>query len=151
MKRKPRFISFYPPYNFFKPVGLPVQNLEGVVLSLDEFEALRLADFLGYYQEEAAKTMGVSRQTFGRILDSAHKKVAEAIIFGKYLKIEGGDHIMPTARRFFCRSCENYFDIPFGIPKPMNCPLCGSPYIHRFDRGKGPGRGKCRRNRWRQG
>ena len=53
-------------------------------------EAIRLADLEGMYQEHAAENMGISRQTFGRIIESAHKKVAEALIKGKALRIEGG-------------------------------------------------------------
>lgn len=61
-----------------------------MVLGLDELEAIRLADLLGLYHEEAAEHMGVSRATFGRILESARKKVAEALVFGKGLRIGGG-------------------------------------------------------------
>ncbi len=57
-------------------------------MSLDEFEAIRLADHEGLYQEEAAGRMDVSRATFGRILDSARGKVADAIVNGKALRIE---------------------------------------------------------------
>ena len=57
---------------------------------MDEFEAIRLADLEGLYQEDAADRMGISRQTFGRIVASAHAKVAEALVKGKALKIEGG-------------------------------------------------------------
>ena len=64
--------------------------LEEVNLTLDELEALRLADFDGLYQEESAGKMNVSRQTFGNIIQSAHQKIADAIIHGKALKIEGG-------------------------------------------------------------
>ena len=63
-------------------------HLEEVLLSLDEFEAIRLADNEGLYHEEAAVRMNVSRATFGRILDNARGKVADAIINGKALKIE---------------------------------------------------------------
>ena len=68
-----------------------MQNLEKVELHSDELEALRLADYQGLYQEEAAKMMSISRQTFGRILSSARKKTAEALILGKALKIEQSD------------------------------------------------------------
>ncbi len=63
-------------------------HLEQVCLGLDEFEALRLADLEGLYHEEAAAQMNVSRQTFGRIISEARRKVAEAIINGKVLVIE---------------------------------------------------------------
>ena len=65
-------------------------ELEVVVMTLDEFEALRLSDLEGLYQEQAAAQMNVSRATFGRILRSAHRKVADAIVHGKAMRIEGG-------------------------------------------------------------
>jgi predicted DNA-binding protein (UPF0251 family) len=61
-----------------------------VNLTVDEFEAIRLADLEHLYQEEAARRMNVSRQTFGRILDAAHAKVADVLVHGKALSIEGG-------------------------------------------------------------
>ena len=63
-------------------------HLEEITLSIDELEAIRLADFVGLYHEDAAKKMKVSRQTFGRILQNAHKKVAESLLEGKALRIE---------------------------------------------------------------
>lgn len=60
------------------------------MVSLDEFEAIRLADLEGLYQEEAAARMNVSRPTFGRIIESARRAVAEALVLGKQLRIEGG-------------------------------------------------------------
>ncbi|OIP35708.1 MAG: hypothetical protein AUK27_03840 [Deltaproteobacteria bacterium CG2_30_66_27] len=74
----------------FHPAGIPVRELDEIVLSLDEFEAIRLADLEGLYQEQAAERMSVSRPTFGRILAVAHRKVSEALVHGKTLKIEGG-------------------------------------------------------------
>ena len=64
--------------------------LEEVNLALDELEAIRLADFDGLYQEDAAKKMNISRQTFGNIINSAHKKIADVLLNAKALKIEGG-------------------------------------------------------------
>ena len=75
----------------FKPRGIPSSELEANVLSLDEFEAMRLADLEGLYHEDAARMMDISRQTFGRILSSARKKTADAIVNVKLLAIEGGD------------------------------------------------------------
>jgi uncharacterized protein len=63
-------------------------HLEEIALTMDELESIRLADFDELYHEDAAKKMKISRQTFGRILQSAHKKVAESLIQGKALKIE---------------------------------------------------------------
>jgi predicted DNA-binding protein (UPF0251 family) len=64
--------------------------LEEVNLTLDELEAVRLADLEGLYQEEAARKMDISRQTFGNIINSAHKKIADVLLHAKALKIEGG-------------------------------------------------------------
>jgi predicted DNA-binding protein (UPF0251 family) len=67
--------------------------LEAVELAADELEAIRLADFEGLYQEQAAEQMGVSRQTFGLIIARAHKKVAEALTHGKAIRVESGTEI----------------------------------------------------------
>lgn len=75
---------------YYKPRGVPLSALQCVELAVDELEALRLADLEGLYQEEAAQRMNVSRQTFGRIIEAAHKKVADALVHGKALSIEGG-------------------------------------------------------------
>ena len=72
----------------FKPRGTPLANLEEVTLQMDELEALRLADVEGLYQEEAARQMNISRATFGRIVEEAHRKVADAILHGKALRID---------------------------------------------------------------
>ena len=99
-----RHISSAPGSSYFKPRGIPLSVLEDVVLSVDEFEAIRLADLEGLYQELAAEKMMVSRQTFGRIIESAHRKVAEALVRGKALKIEGGA-IEIAAMKTRCCNC----------------------------------------------
>ncbi len=86
-----RHVCGKPDKNYFKPRGIPASDLEEIVLNLDEFEAIRLADYEQLYQEEAAAGMNISRQTFGRIIDAAHKKIADVLINGKALKIEGGE------------------------------------------------------------
>jgi predicted DNA-binding protein (UPF0251 family) len=78
-----------------------VRELEEVVMTLDEFEAMRLADLDGLYQEEAAEQMNVSRPTFSRIIDSAHRKIADALVHGKALRIKGGP--VQMERRRCCR------------------------------------------------
>lgn len=92
MARPPRSrtVDHVPPCDYFKPRGVPLRELEEVKLSADELEALRLGDLEGLYHEEAAGKMGVSRQTFGRIIEGARRKVAEALVDGKALRIEGG-------------------------------------------------------------
>jgi len=74
-----------------KPAGVPARELEEVLLGFDEAEALRLADLEGLYQEAAARSMGVSRQTFGRIIETARHKIADALLNGKALRIDGGE------------------------------------------------------------
>jgi uncharacterized protein len=74
----------------FRPTGIPVHLLDIVVLALDELEALRLADLGGLYQEAAAKKMKISRPTFARIVEAARRKVADALIHGKAIRLEGG-------------------------------------------------------------
>jgi predicted DNA-binding protein (UPF0251 family) len=85
-----RHIARKPVVSIFKPLAVPFRALEEVVMTLDEYEALRLADLEGFYQDEAAARMSVSRPTFSRIIDAAHRKVAEALVHGRALRIEGG-------------------------------------------------------------
>lgn len=84
-----------PEVTYFKPAGAPVRLLQEIALTLDEFEALRLADYEGLYQEQAAEKMGVSRPTFSRIVESARKKIADALVNGRALRIGGGP-VMPA-------------------------------------------------------
>ncbi len=87
---KTRCICTQPQANYFKPRGIPMSELDEVVLTLDEFEAVRWADWEGLYHAEAAQKLNVSRQTLGNILESARRKIADALIHAKALKIEGG-------------------------------------------------------------
>lgn len=88
---KCRRIHSNPQVDYFKPCGVPILQLEEVILTVDEFEAVRLADLQELYQEDAAKKMNISRQTFGNIIQSAHSKIADAIVNVKALKIDGGN------------------------------------------------------------
>jgi predicted DNA-binding protein (UPF0251 family) len=85
-----RRVACLPQATFYKPRGIPLSVLQHVNLTVDELEAIRLADLQGMYQEKAADKMNISRQTLGRILESAHKKIADALVNGKALSIEGG-------------------------------------------------------------
>ncbi len=76
-------------------------------MSLDEFEAIRLSDLEGLYQTEAAQRMGVSRTTFGRILEAAHKKVAETLVHARVLSIEGGPVTEVTPQTVHCPRCDH--------------------------------------------
>ncbi|MCX6551903.1 MAG: DUF134 domain-containing protein [Acidobacteria bacterium] len=98
-----RRIAGQPVSSVFKPAGIPTVLLDEVVMTLDEFEAMRLADLEGLYQERAAEQMLVSRPTFSRIIDSAHTKVADALVHGKALRIEGGPVQAQAGPRRCCR------------------------------------------------
>lgn len=85
-----RFVYAQPNVTYFKPRGIPMIELEEVVISIDEYEAIRLKDLENLDQESAAVKMGISQPTFYRLISSAHKKIADALINGKAMKIEGG-------------------------------------------------------------
>lgn len=86
--KKERHVCCKVEAKYFKPRGIPLGELEEIVLLADEVEALRLADYEQLYQEDAAQKMKVSRQTFGRIVEAARAKVADALINGKALRLE---------------------------------------------------------------
>jgi predicted DNA-binding protein (UPF0251 family) len=112
-----------PDINYFKPMGIPRICLEEIVLTLDEFEAARLADLEGLYQDRAATKMGISRPTFGRILEAAHRKIADALVNGKALKITGGKVAVNHASHLKCPSCCRTFNISRETGH-MTCPYC---------------------------
>ncbi|MDD4050489.1 MAG: DUF134 domain-containing protein [candidate division Zixibacteria bacterium] len=125
---------------YFKPRGIPLVDLEEVGLALDEFEAIRLADLQGLYQDQAAEQMGISRPTFGRIIEAARRKVADALYHGKALRIEGGEIIMASKRMFRCSDCQHAWEVPFGTGRPAACPQCQSKNLHRAEEERGQAR-----------
>lgn len=131
----PRRVVAPPPVGYFKPAGVPLRELDEVALSVDEFEALRLADLEGLYQDEAAGRMGISRPTFARIVEASRRKVAEALVHGKALRIGGGPVAFAGERRFRCAGCRNEWTAPFGTGRPPGCPACGSADFRRTDPG----------------
>ena len=124
MPRPPccRRVSGKPAASVFKPAGIPARMLEEIVMALDEFEAIRLADLEGFYQEQAAGRMNVSRPTFGRIIESAHRKVAEALILGKALRIEGGPVLAESSQTVRCPACRRTWDAV--TASGADCPRC---------------------------
>lgn len=90
--RRCRRVGFNPNVVYFKPQGIRMRELGEVILPFDEFEAVRLKDLEGFDQDEAAKRMGISQPTFHRLVISARRKLADAIVKGKAIKIEGGDY-----------------------------------------------------------
>jgi uncharacterized protein len=147
---KCRKVGCAPEISYFKPRGIPVGELEEIILAMDEFEAIRLADLEGLYQEEAAKKMNISRQTFGNVITAAHKKIAESLVKGKALKIEGGVYKMAAMRKFGCSECNQQWEIPYGTGKPCECPQCKGRNLHRVEDDKGCARKERRRGCGRQ-
>ncbi|RKY30466.1 MAG: hypothetical protein DRP74_06985 [Candidatus Omnitrophota bacterium] len=88
--KKTRWVKCEPGERCFRPQCKPLNKLEGVTMTLDEFEAIRLSYLEGLEQEETAKLMKVHRSTISRILDSANKKIADALVNIKAIRIEGG-------------------------------------------------------------
>ena len=129
----------------FRPCGVPKDQLETVTLTVDELEAIRLADFEGLYQEHAAKAMNVSRQTFGNIISNAHKKVAEFLLKSRTLTIDGG-HVELQSCRMGCESCHHEWTIPCGSTLPHQCPDCSSENIYCVKKSTGNHKQKCWRN-----
>ena len=123
--RKLRRVLCSPQAISFKPGGILKRELETVSLTRDELEALRLADYEGLYQEHAAAKMKISRQTFGNIVASAHKKVADFLINSKRLSVEGGTVEIDRCR-FICTTCRHTWSVSCGTERPKECPQCKS-------------------------
>lgn len=125
-----RRVSAVPAVTYFKPSGLPLTDVREVRLLVEEAEAIRLKDLNRLEQEACARKMNVSRSTFSRILDSARYKIADALLGGKAIRIEGGNFEMET-RRFRCISGHEW-DVPFEsliTTLPEVCPECETPSI----------------------
>jgi len=121
-----RWIQNVPPVAYYKPRGVPFRALAEVVLGLDEMEALRLADLEGLSQEEAGRQMGVSRATFGRIVETARRKTAQALVHGMALRIEGGRVTLNDTCMYLCGACGHRWPVPSGAARPAGCPACRS-------------------------
>ncbi|MBW3012108.1 DUF134 domain-containing protein [Candidatus Woesearchaeota archaeon] len=96
--RRCRRVWFEPGVTYFKPAGIRMAGLDHAILSVDEFEAIRLKDLEGMEQEAAASKMNISQPTFARLVRAARRKVADAIVNGKAIKIEGGNYSMHAPR-----------------------------------------------------
>ncbi|MBK7257840.1 MAG: DUF134 domain-containing protein [Ignavibacteriae bacterium] len=121
---KQRYVACRPRALTFKPAGIPLRELDVVLLTSDELEALRLADLLGDSQEAGAAKMNVSRPTFGRILERARKKVAEALVLGRAIEIGGGEVVRTHHTRVHCGRCRQPWDVPAAVGSSFRCPHC---------------------------
>lgn len=137
--RKPRAVDRPPLLTGFKPIGVRSSELQPIELTLDELEAIRLADHLGLDQTEAAAQMDISRSTFSRLIEQARGKVAGFLIEGGFLRVGGGD-IHFSGNRVQCHSCGNIFNTAFDQELDA-CPNCGSTQL--VDLAGGFGHGRC--------
>ncbi len=140
--KKHRRVQYPPSVVYFKPQGIPMFQLEQITLAVDEYEAVRLVDREGLDQEQAAERMGVSRATCARILDSAHKKIAEALTQGKAIRIEGGNFTL-RLNRYRCLDCGTVWEQDLdgaeqtGQNATPTCPNCKSTRVLDFARQAG--------------
>jgi uncharacterized protein len=133
--RKCRWVVREPGVTFFKPQGIPLKTLEHVQITVDELEALRLSDYEGLSHEEVAQQMKVSRPTVTRMLAKAHRAVAEALVHGKAIRIEGGDYCLEGAE-VCCPKCGARTPAEQAQSSPDRCAKCdhdhelNSPPLH---------------------
>jgi uncharacterized protein len=125
--QKCRKVAFLPGVTYYKPAGIPMRYLEEIRISFDELEAIRLKDLEGLEQEQGAEKMNISRPTFQRILSSARKKLADGLINGKALRIEGGNYELMN-HRFRCCKGHEWETVSTG-DLPVVCPTCSTPDI----------------------
>jgi len=149
---KERKVLEPPKIQGMKPMGVPRRFLNNVSLSLDEYEAIRLADFEQLEHQAAAEIMGVSRPTFTRLIERAHQKVAEAIVGVKELVIEGGHYTFST-QLLRCFDCGEFKRVEDIRDVSQNCTSCGSPNIVHLNKwfGGHGGHGCGQRGRFRGG
>lgn len=149
-----RRVEFIPDVRHFIPEGAHKSKVEENLLQIEELEALRLKDLEGLEQEACAERMGVSRQTFQRILNSARQKVADSLVNGKAIRI-GGGYFTRNVCQVYCRQCmarwdesyENFSKIKEG---GYTCPHCGSNEV-ACHVPPGQGKGFCYGHCWRYG
>jgi predicted DNA-binding protein (UPF0251 family) len=159
--KKNRYVQ-HPPYAVnYKPVGIPMRFLSQVILGVDEYEAMRLVDYEGLDQEGAARKLRVSRATCARILETAHRKVAEALTEGKAILIDGGSYVFER-NGYRCHSCGSFWEVSLTAAEDKEtdvprCPRCSSndvldlagqlsPGRRRVERGSGWSGGRHRRH-----
>ncbi len=150
MPRPPkiRTVEYLPSVRAFRPDMKNSGDVEEIILSVEELEAVRLKDIEGLEQEECAESMRISRPTFRRVLMYAREKIARALVYGKVLKIKGGSFEL-AIRNYACQKCGNVFEMAPSNPEKeleLECPECESFDIRRF-RGRGRWQGGTPWNR----
>jgi uncharacterized protein len=138
--RKTKNVDFEPEVTYFKPQSVPLRAMKEVELTVEELEALRLANIEKLSQEDAAVKMNVHQSTFQRTLTRACEKVTDALVNGKAIKIEGGNYKMVGRNRNFGRGRMGG-PLSAGPGGNCKCPKCGHEQQHT--RGKPCNTIKC--------
>lgn len=138
--KKKRLVSELPSVCFFKPQAVPLSQLKTIILTVEDFEALKLIDLNELEQKEAAEIMGVSQPTLFRVLNNARKKVADAIVNGKAIRIDGGDYVvgkmggsvLGLGGNCLCPKCGKVVLHQRGVPcYKLICEKCGSKMVRK--------------------
>lgn len=116
----------------FKPFGIPMSNLEPVILLYEEYESIRLNDYEGLTQEQASIKMGVSRPTFTRIYEKARRNIAHAFVEGKAIFIEGGNF----QSDFYWYKCEDCMELTICKEPKHECMSCNNGNIRLLNKSK---------------
>jgi predicted DNA-binding protein (UPF0251 family)/DNA-directed RNA polymerase subunit RPC12/RpoP len=142
-RKRHRLVTKEPPVSVYKPAGIPAMELEEILITIDEFEALRLADFEGLSQRDASIAMEISQPTFNRVLSSARHKVASGLVQGFVLRIEGGRYRLADGTGILeCIDCGASVDM--SSEDKNSCQKCGSTRLRwlRWEKGMRPGEKK---------
>jgi predicted DNA-binding protein (UPF0251 family) len=121
----PRKVFSRPRIKGFIPMGFYASEHETIYLTVEEYESIRLKDYMGLSQLESSEQMGVSRPTLTRIYEKARKKIAEAMCEGKQILIQGGN-VVYFEQWYLCDDCECKFNVKGNEERHESCPLCGS-------------------------
>jgi uncharacterized protein len=125
-----RFIVKPPVMEGFKPFGVPITDLEPVILLYEEYESIRLMDYEGHTQEQSAEIMSVSRPTFTRIYEKARRSIAKAFVEGKAIFIEGGNY--HTNDCWY--KCESCLKLNITKTETKSCTYCSSITLRRLNK-----------------
>jgi uncharacterized protein len=125
-----RMIGNPPVMEGFKPFGIPMTDLEPVILLFEEYESIRLADYEGMTQVQASVEMNVSRPTFTRIYEKARRTIAKAFVEGKAIFIEGGDYHTNDCW-YRCENCMKLNILPC---ESDTCNYCHSKTLRKLNK-----------------
>lgn len=126
---KPRRVGFLPAVTFFRPDGVPATGAGEIVIGIDEWETIRLKDYLGLDQQEAAEYMQLAQSTFQRILTAARNKLASAVVEGKAIRIGFGEY--QIVGHWSCQACGYKWECLLDPKRIMHClcPSCGAEQV----------------------